>query len=293
MVVNIPLRVRLSPMNKTPSLPLALRWLIEDSDLTEREVAVLAGVSPGAIRNLLQKPNDAVLVWMRFARALRCSVLVRTSRQEWTIPLPKPDQAARVRGMAQWRKRRTMNHLRQVLHQWPDLDRKEAEQKAIGYTSVAEERITAELLVADERLAGLAVSSQDLGMRGALRLVANRARVNAEDLSLLAGLSLGAAQAVVDDTDEGRLALPLRLFSALGAQLILRPGGGGEIVMAAHERGAWRPEPPRAGRSSMSLDEIRRQAPLAKSLADLARRAGVSRQRISAILKKSAQPTAT
>ncbi len=49
--------------------------------------------------------------------------------------------------------------------------------------------------------------------------------------------------------------------------------------------GDWRPEAPRAGRSSMTHDEIRERAGRGEALASIAREAGVSRQRVHAIVR--------
>ena len=109
--------------------------------------------------------------------------------------------------------------------------------------------------------------------------------MNAEDLALLAGVSLGAAQATLDGTDEGRLILPHRLFSSIAARLVIQPAGGGTVTIDLAPPDDWRPEAPRPGRSSMTHDEICALAKRGEPLASIARTAGVSRQRVHTIVR--------
>jgi len=65
----------------------------------------------------------------------------------------------------------------------------------------------------------------------------------------------------------------------------VQPAGGGLVAIALAAPGAWRPEGPRAGRSVLTPEQIRDRARGGVSLAAIAREAGVSRQRVHAIVR--------
>ena len=277
--------IRSAAMDKMPSLPLAVRWLATDLGVSDAELAVLSGVSPGAIAGLFGKPNAAILTWKTLLQALHCSLEIRTASRTLRIALPRPSARRRATERVQWHKRRVTAFRAQVVRQSPDSSHEEAQATAVRYADSSQARLMEELAAAERRLLTVCGGTEVPGMRAALRAIAGAAAVNAEDLSLLAGLSLGAAQTAIDGNDEGRLATPHRLLSALTARLVLIPAGGGELPIALSAPGAWRPELPRAGRTSMTHDEIRACAKQRIPLAEIARRAGVSRQRIHAIVR--------
>jgi len=272
-------------MSTAPSLSLALRWLLDDNHLSVDELALLAGVSPGAVAAFLGRPHSATQTWLALLAALRCRLEVKAPKRFISIALPRIAAQRRLHEHRQWESRRLTAFRSQILKQRPGCSPAEAQQTALGYVQASAARLAGDLADAQHRLEDTRVETTATGMRAAVRTVAHAARVNAEDLSLLAGLSLSAAQGTIDEDDEGRLAIPHRLFSAIAARLVVQPAGGGAVTIDLAASGAWRPEGPRPGRSSLTHDEIRARAGSGEALASIAREAGVSRQRVHAIVR--------
>jgi hypothetical protein len=272
-------------MSTAPSLSLALRWLMDDNHLSMQEMALLAGVSPGAVAAFLERAHAPSQTWLTLLHALRCRLEVKAPKRFMSIALPRILPRRRVHEHEQWTARRLTAFRSQILRQRPGTSQAEAQQMALGYVRASAARLAGNLQAAQARLDATRVESTATGMRAAVRAVAGAAQVNAEDLALLAGLSLSAAQSTIDDGDEGRLVVPHRLFSAIAARLVIQPAGGGAVTVDLAPPGAWRPEPPRAGRSCIPAEEIRERARQGESLAGIARLAGVSRQRIHAIVR--------
>jgi transcriptional regulator with XRE-family HTH domain len=273
-------------MSDAPSLSLALRWLITDSGLSEQELAVSSGVSPGAVAAFLSKPSPATLTWLHLLAGLRCRVEVKAPRRFLVVAMPKPSAMRRTHERQQWEARRLTAFRSQLLRQSPGISPAEAHATAKGYVAASASRLAGDLAAAQARLEGTRIDQTAPGMRAAVRLVAQQAAVNAEDLSLLAGVSLGAAQAGLDPVaTDGMLATPHRLFSAIAARLVILPAGGGAVTIDLAPPGTWRPEAPRPGRTSLSHDDIRSRAADGESLASIARDAGVSRQRVHVIVR--------
>lgn len=287
--VNAADAASLPAVNDAPSLSLALRWLMADSGLTASELALLAGVSPGVVDAYLERPHAPTLTWLTLLAALRCRLAVKAPRRLISIALPRIAAARRAHERSQWEARRLSAFRAQILRQSPGIAPAEAQRTAQAYVAASAARLDGDLQAARQRLETTRVEGSAGGMRAALRLVAAAAAVNAEDLALLAGVSLSAAQSALDaDADGGRLAAPHRLFSAIAARLVVHPAGGGGVDIALAPPGDWRPEAPRAGRSSLSHDEIRALAGRGEALASIARQAGVSRQRVHAIVRGGA-----
>lgn len=272
-------------MDSAPSLSLALRWLITDNGLSDMELATLAGVSPGAVAAFLGRPHAPTQTWLTLLSALRCRLAVKVPKHYLSIALPRIGAQRRAHERQQWEARRLVAFRTQILRQSPGSTAQDAQRTAAGYVAASAARLNGDLQAAQQRLESTRVEANASGMRAALRAVATAAQVNAEDLALLAGVSLSAAQATLDDTAEGRLATPHRLFSAIAARLVIHPAGGGAVGMDLAPSGEWRPEAPRPGRSSMTHEEIRTRADRGESLAGIAREAGVSRQRVHAIVR--------
>lgn len=284
-IVNIVIHVRLTLMDSAPSLSLALRWLATDNGLSEQELALLAGVSPGAVEAYLSRPHAPTQTWLALLSALRCRLEVKASKRFLSVALPKIGAKRRAHERKQWEARRLVAFRSQILRQSSGTSPENAHRTAQSYVAASAARLDGNLSSAQQRLESTRVETSATGMRAALRAVASAAHVNAEDLALLAGVSLSAAQATLDDTVEGRLATPHRLFSAIAARLVIHPAGGGAVAIDLAPPGEWRPEAPRPGRSSMTHDEIRSRADRGESLAAIAREAGVSRQRVHAIVR--------
>ncbi len=275
-------------MSSAPSLSLALRWLSSDNGLSEQELALLAGVSPGAVAAYLNKPHAPTSTWLTLLSALRCRLEVKAPKRFHCIVLPKLTAQRCAHERQQWQARRLVAFRSQILRQSPGTSPSDAQRTALGYVAASAARLDGDLHAATQRLESTRVEVSAPGMRAALRAVADAAQVNAEDLALMAGVSLSAAQSALDETQEGRLATPHRLFSAIAARLVIHPAGGGMVGIDLAASGAWRPEAPRPGRSSMTHDAIRARASRGETLAAIARDAGVSRQRVHAIVRSQA-----
>ena len=279
-------------METSPSLPLALRWMATDLGVTDHELGIMAGVAPGTVAAFFTRPNAAIQIWTTLLTALRCRLEIRTARRTLTIALPRISSKRREQEHEQWARRRLSAFRAQVQRQSPGMPPHEAEETAARYVESSAGRMGAELKAALDRLANTPLTCEVAGLRAALRTIADAAHVKAEDLSLLAGVSLGAAQTVVDGTDEGRLGMPHRLLSAIAARLVILPAGGGVVSMSLASPGDWRPEAPRTGQSTLSVAEIRERVynrdQTKESMADIARSAGISRQRVHAIMQAEA-----
>ena len=272
-------------MDSAPSLSLALRWLTTDNGLSEQELALMAGVSPGAVAAYLGRPHAPTQTGLTLLSALRCRLEVKAPKRTLSIALPRIGAQRRAHERQQWEARRLVSFRSQIQRQSPGTSRDEAQRTAANYVAASATRLDGELNSARQRLESTRVDIATTGLRAALRAVADAAHVNAEDLALLAGVSLSASQSVLDETAEGRLTTPHRLFSAIAVRLIIQPAGGGVVTISLCPPGDWRPEAPRAGRSSMTTDEIRERAGRGEALASIAREAGVSRQRVHAIVR--------
>jgi hypothetical protein len=272
-------------MPSAPSLPLALRWLTADAGLTPHELAVRAGVSPSCVTGFLERPNAAILTWTTLLAALSCRLEVRSAQRTLSIALPRLSARRLANERAQWQQRRLTAFRAQILRQSPGTTPAEADDTARRYVEASAARLGAELQATRQGLNHLRLTRDLPGLRAALRSIAEAAEVKAEDLSLLSGLSLGAAQTVMDGSVEGRLETPLRLFSALAARLCIIPAAGGLVGITLAPPGDWRPEAPRTGSSSLTHEEIRALRRTNASLATIGRLAGISRQRVHAIIR--------
>lgn len=282
---TICLKLGSAAMSGSPSLSLALRWLVDDNALSEEELARSAGVSPAAASAFLGRSSGPVHTWLTLVAALRCGLQVRRGQRILPIALPCIPARQRERERAQWQARRFTAFRIQVQRQRPDLSAAEAAAIARGYVASSLERLDADLVAAVGRLEATPVDGGAHGLRAALGQIAQAAQVNAEDLALLAGVSLNGVQNSLGSNGDGRLATAHRLFSALNARLVVQPAGGGLVAIALAAPGAWRPEGPRAGRSVLTPEQIRDRARGGVSLAAIAREAGVSRQRVHAIVR--------
>jgi hypothetical protein len=273
-------------MEQGPSLSLAIRWLAEDGGIDPRELARRAGMTLPPVTRLLTKPNDALKTWMAMAAGLQVRIRVISDQRELTIPVPKIPADRRDHELANWRKRRLSANRAQVAHQ-THLDQPEIAETATEYLEAAEGRLAGSLTAAQKRLAGTGVQATATNLRAALRLIAEQAEVNAEDVSLLSGVSLDSAQGLLGAAAAGWLATPHRLVTALGAKIVILPAGGGSITVAPYAMPPAEPSEPRTGASSISIEDIIARAERHESGAEIARAAGISRQRVHSILKRA------
>ncbi|MEK7413435.1 MAG: hypothetical protein AAB263_08990 [Planctomycetota bacterium] len=275
-------------MSSAPSLSLALRWLLTDHGLTETELAASAGVSPGAVAAFLHAPSAPTQTWLTLLAALRCRLEVKAPKRFISVAMPKISAQRRTNERHQWEARHLAAFRAQILRQSTDTTPSAAHATAQTYVSASITRLDESLSAARSRLETTHIDCGVAGPRAAVRVVAQAAEVNAEDLALLSGMSLGATQAALDQAPDGRLAIPHRLFSAIAVRLVIIPAGGGAVTMELAPPGTWRPEAPRPGRTSLTHDQILHRVQRGESMAAIARNAGVSRQRIHAIVQARA-----
>ncbi len=178
----------------------------------------------------LNKPHAPTLTWLSLLSALRCRLEVKAPKRFLSDALPKISAQRRAHERQQWEARRLVAFRSQILRQCPGSSQADAQRTALGYVAASAARLDGDLQAANLRLESTRVECTAPGMRAALRAVADAANVNAEVLALLAGVSLSAAQAALDETQEGRLTTPHRLFSAIAARLVIHPAGGRTVT---------------------------------------------------------------
>ncbi|MBA3936134.1 MAG: hypothetical protein H0X38_01640 [Planctomycetes bacterium] len=278
-------------------LPDILRGLILAAGLSQQETALRSGISPGSVAALCVRIPKPLLTWLRLVAALGGRLSITWQDRAWTVPMPKIAAPVVEREWASWRTRRmvtTINHLRTAA---PKTKRALLEERAHAYAANEEARLRQRLGELKSAAKAFAGAHRCQGLRVALRLIATRLGLRAEELTLLSGASLSACQLALGELHDGRLATMHRLCSALGARLeITLPAGG--IAIGFCPPGDWRPgmaEPTAEGeddtptartpkdnqnRSSLSSAEMLALFDQGLSSGAIARQAGVSRQRV-------------
>jgi hypothetical protein len=281
-------------------LPDILRGLILSSGLSHQEAALRAGVSPGSVAMICTRTPKPLLGWLRLVAALGGRVTISSLDREWPLAMPGASPAVITHEWSSWRRRRvvtTINHLRAADGR---IKRAVLEERAHGYAANEEARLRARLVELKAALADLRGSFRASGLRAALRLVAARFALKAEELGLLSGASLSACQLALREDHDGRLGTVHRLCSAMGARLELQLAGA-RISIGLCPPGDWRPgmaegdgadcrdeKPPGAvrgardnqNRSRLAAPDILRLYDDGASIGEIARAAGVSRQRV-------------
>jgi hypothetical protein len=272
-------------MTDAPSLPVALRWLMEDLRWSPGDLALRAGVPPASAAALLARTDGPIATWLTLLAALGAHVQLQGAGRHAVLAMPRPAAARRARERDRWRTRRLAAGRAQLARQAPDLSPTEAAATALAYARAAEARLDGDLAAARSRCDAAAPEAPAVGLRHAVRLLAGAAAVNGEDLALLAGVAHSTVQSALAADGDGRLAPLHRCCSALAARIVVLPRGGGRIPIAHAAPGPWRPGPPREGRCTLDRAEIQARAAAGESLAAIARAAGVSRQRIHALVR--------
>ncbi len=281
-------------------LPQVLRGLILAAGLSHQEAAVRSGVSPGSVAASCERIPKPLMTWLRLVAALGGRLVVTWQEQRWHIAMPRIPAAVLEREWASWRTRRvvtTVNHLRSAE---PKAKRSSLDERAHSYAANEEARLRERLASLRGACAGLDGAHRAVGLRPALRLVAAKLGLKAEELTLLAGASLSACQLALGEPQDGRLATLHRLCSALGARLEVHLAAA-RIDIAICPPGDWRPgmaagaaiddpdeKPPGSvriardnqNRSRLGNDELLALYDQGLSIGEIARRAGVSRQRV-------------
>ncbi|GDY13687.1 hypothetical protein LBMAG53_25650 [Planctomycetota bacterium] len=277
------------------TLPHLVRGLVLLQGISDHAVAAKAGVSDGALVAHATRIPQHMMVWLRLVRALGAIIEVHAAQQRFRVMLPTLPPREIERSWQAWRRRRIVTVVNQQLHGSRPVSRSAAETAAISYASNEEARLRT-------RLAGLRPSDAPLpdevsGLRSAVRVLAGRLGINAEELSLVAGLGLQAAQVAMKE-DDGKLATFHRILGACQANIVLVVDGQaitippcppGELhtdLRPARQDPDDKPlakarlvlEPP--NRSKISVEEILARYDHHESICEIARAAGVSRQRI-------------
>jgi hypothetical protein len=280
-------------------LPGILHGLVLAAGLSQQETAMRSGISPGSVAALCARIPKPLLTWLRLVAALGGRVTITWQDQVWAVAMPRASGPVLEREWSAWRRRRlvsTVNHLRGTA---PGATRAALEARARAYAANEEARLRGRLGEIAAAAKALAGAQRCPGLRAALRQLAGRLGLKAEELTLLSGASLSACQLALGGLHDGRLATLHRLCSGLGARIGIQlaaaqfdigfcpPGdwrpGMAEAVDDAD--GAPAPRPARAAkdnrnRSRLASDELLALYDQGLSIGEIARRAGVSRQRI-------------
>jgi hypothetical protein len=282
------------------SLPDILRGLILASGLSHQEAALRAGISPGSVAMICTRTPKPLLGWLRLVAAVGCRVTISHQDRGWPLAMPGASATVIEHEWSSWRTRRvvtTINHLRAADGR---IKRALLEERARGYAANEEARLRERLVGLKAASAAVSGSFRAPGLRAALRLVAGKLGLKAEELTLLSGASLSACQLALGENHDGRLGTVHRLCSALGARLELHLADG-HISIGFCPPGDWRPgmadgdgaecpdeKPPGAvrgardnqNRSRLACADILTLYDEGVSIGDIARQAGVSRQRV-------------
>jgi len=282
------------------ALPDVLRGLILAAGLSHQEAAVRSGVSPGSVVAICERIPKPFLTWLRVMAALGGRLVLTWQEQRWSIAMPRIPAAVVEREWASWRMRRVVTTVNHLSRAEPKAKRSILDERARGYAANEEARLRERLIALRLACAHISGSHRSTGLRSALRLVAAKVGLNAEELTLLSGASLSACQLALGEPQDGRLATMHRLCSALGARLVIELATA-QIAVAICPPGAWRPgmgsggqaddleeKPLRSirsardnqNRSRLSHGEMLAHYDQGISIGEIARRAGVSRQRV-------------
>jgi hypothetical protein len=277
-----------------------INGLVNLSGASTQEAAIRSGVSPGTVAALRAHEPTQVVTWCRMVAALGATLAVESQGRGWTVETPRPAPQLIEREWRAWRHRRFVSALHSVSDLRMRLKRNEREAKARQYVANEEGRLR-------ERLGELRGAIRDLSghhrapsLRQTVRWLAEKLAITAEELALLGGVNLTAAQNALGEDSDGRLVTLHRLVSALGARLRLELAGGGAIDIAPCAPGPWklgdREEDEHAterhtkarleriaNRSKLDAERILQLYDADMSIGEIARKAGISRQRVHKI----------
>ncbi len=272
--------------------------LIKLSGWSTQEAAVRAGISPGAVASLRTHTPTQVVTWCRMVSALGGALMIECQGSSWAIDAARPAPQLIDREWRTWRQRRMVSALHTLADQ--RLKRTEREAKAKQYIVNEEGRLRERMADLRSRTKAIGGRHRAASLRQAVRQLAEKLEAKAEELSLLAGVNLGAAQVALGDDGDGRLVTLHRLLSVMNARFRIDLGPRGAIELAPCAPGPWRlgdreedeiatvrntkaaPQPI-SNRSSLESGEILRLYDSGASIGDIARKAGISRQRVHKI----------
>jgi len=289
------------PLSTRPhSLHDLCRGLMLLNGLSVQETAFRSGVSPGSVAALCERTPQQIDTWMRLLGAVGATVAVQAQGQQWSVTLPRAAAPRVALEWDHWRHRRLVSALNHVNRADAKLKRAARDEKAQSYVTNEEGRLRARLTELRGALKALSGRHRADGLRAVIQLIAAKIGLKAEELALMSGVSLGAAQLALGDDQDGRLATLHRVLSALNARLHIQiadstidialcpPGDWrpGEAASSTTRRTAGRSSPGQEdgpNRSRISSDDILALYDRGLSIGEIARKAGVSRQRVHKI----------
>jgi len=284
-----------------PRLPLHLivHGLVNLSGASTQEAAIRAGISPGTVAAHRSHEPTQVVTWCRMASALGCNLAIEYGGKSWIADLPRPAPQLIEREWRAWRHRRMVSAQHSVADLQQKLKRTEREARVQRYVANEEERLRTRLATVRSAIASLSGHHRVSALRLAVRMLAEKLAITAEELSLLGGVHLAAAQNAMGEDHDGRLVTLHRLISAMDAKLRLDLAGKGSIDISACAPGPWtlgdredevatkrhqKPDTSRiANRSQLDPKLILELYDADMSIGDIARKAGISRQRVHKI----------
>jgi len=284
----------------SPRLPLhvIVDGLVNLSGESTQEAAIRAGISPGTVAAHRSNEPTQVVTWCRMASALGCTLAIESQGRSWIVDLPRPAAALMEREWRAWRHRRMISAQHSVADLQKKLKRAERDARVERYVANEESRLQARLVTVQSEVRGLTGQHRVAGFRQAVRLLAEKLAITAEELSLLAGVHLAAAQNALGEDNDGRLITLHRLASAMNARIRLDLGGKGSIDISPCPPGPWKlgdreedtakpaakVETGRIGnRSQLVAAQILALYDAEMSIGEIARKAGISRQRVHKI----------
>ena len=295
---------------KPLSIPDILRGLILINGLSHLEAALRSGISPATAASLTERTPMPLQTWMRLLACLEARLVITAQGQEWPVAMPRIAAPVVAHAWQSWRRRREVTTVNQLMRADRKAKRSQIEARAREYAANEEERLRERFTSLRRHLRSLGGHHRADGLRAALQTLANKAEVKPEELSLLSGASLTACQLALGESGDGRLATAHRLLSALNARLhVVLPDGRIEIALCSP--GDWRPgmaaeadtpdgeddagptsraAPSAPNRSKLAAEEILKLYDTGLSIGDIARRAGVSRQRVHKLAMDQGRP---
>jgi DNA-binding CsgD family transcriptional regulator len=296
-------------MNATRmALPEIVDGLINLAGISTQEAAVRSGVSPGTVAALRVRAPTQVVTWCRMASALGCRLSVVGGGRVLPVDMPRPSPPQVMRAWDGWRQRRLISARHSVAALKERLKGAAREARAQDYVTNEETRLRARIEGLRTAIPTQGGQHRADGLREAVRLVAQTLAITAEELSLLAGVHLAAAQHALGEENDGRLVTLHRLLSALDVRLRLDLPAKGAIDLRPVAPGPWVPgakdddETPRAAasadaddgeavtvaqpttnRSRIDAERILALYDAGHSIGEIARMAGISRQRVHRI----------
>jgi hypothetical protein len=292
-------RASIAQTTQPMSIHDVARGLVLVNGLSIQEASIRSGVSPGSVAALCERTPQQIETWLRLLGAFGASLSIDCLGRQWPVSIPRSATPRIAQEWKSWRHRRLVS----ALNHFASTKMKSSERnaKAQSYVTNEESRLKERMAQVRGELKQITGRHRVDGLREATQTIAAKASLKAEELSLLAGVSLGASQLALGDDQDGRLATLHRLLSALNARIVIklnglsieinlcppgdwRLGKPEEPVTTRHERLSVRVSTGDApNRSRITAEKILGMYDEGLSIGEIARKAGVSRQRVHKI----------